>query len=544
MEYNFLVTDEMCHSWQDNFIWRKLKGDFLMNTLKRILTLLLALVMLTAVLCGCKDGKSGTPEQETGLSAKEPTRGGELTVGIAQDLDDSLDPHKMTAAGTREILFNVFEGLVKPDEDGNLIPAVASDYAISETGDTFTFTLREGVKFHDGSDVTVGDIVYSILRVAGSETGTPLISAFSAVESVTAPDDHTVVIKTREPYLEFLSFLTCAVIPEGSDPADGLIGTGPFRYVSRKAQENIVLERFDGYWGEAPYLDKVTFKIIENANMLVTSLKSGAVDLCAHLTATQAGELGSGFAIEEGSMNLVQAMYLNNAYGPLQDVRVRQALCYAVDRQAVLDLVSDGKGSILGSSMYPAFGKYYEDLSGYYTKDIDKAKSLLKDAGYANGFELTITVPGNYQQHVDTAQVIAEQLKSIGVLCSIQTVEWSAWLENVYQKRDYQATVVGFDTSSAMTAQSLLARFQSESGKNVCNFASAKYDEIYAAAIAATDEATQIGYYKDCQKLLCEDAAAVYIQDLCDLVGMRENIGGYTFYPIYVMDLSTVYFTK
>jgi len=515
-----------------------------MNTLKRILTLLLALILLTVVLCGCKDDKTGSEEPEESISAKEPVPGGEITVGIAQDLDDSLDPHKMTAAGTREILFNVFEGLVKPDENGNLIPAVASEYSISETGDTFTFTLREGVKFHDGSTVTVGDIVYSISRVAGLDTGTPLIAAFSAVESVEATDEQTVVIKTETPYLEFLSYLTAAIIPEGSDPAEGLIGTGPFKYVSRKAQENIVIERFADYWGTAAYLDKVTFKIIENANMLVMSLRSGAIDLCAHLTPLQTAELDESYTVVEDSMKLVQAMYLNNAYGPLQDVRVRQALCYAVDKQAVLDLVSDGKGRLLGSSMYPAFGKYYEDLSNYYGKDLEKAKALLKEAGYEEGFDLVITAPSNYQIHVDTAQVIAEQLKHIGVRCSIDTVEWSAWLENVYQKREYQATVVGFDTSAAMTAQSLLARFQSESSKNVCNFSSYAYDGAYAKAVASVDETSQIADYKECQRVLAEEAAAVYIQDPCELVAMRGDLGGYTFYPIYVMDLSKVSYLK
>ena len=230
-----------------------------MNTIKRIATLLLVFVMLTAALCGCKGGKSGKDEPEETEAPASVVFGGELTVGIAQDLDDSLDPHKMTAAGTREILFNVFEGLVKPDENGNLTPAIAESYTIGDSGDTFTFTLRDGVKFHNGKTVTVDDVVYSINRVAGKDSDKPLIAQFSAVKSVEAPDDHTVVVKTKEPYLEFLSYLTCAIIPEGSDPADGLIGTGPFKFVSRKAQENIVLERFDDYWGSKAQIEKVTF---------------------------------------------------------------------------------------------------------------------------------------------------------------------------------------------------------------------------------------------------------------------------------------------
>ncbi len=513
-----------------------------MYKLKKLISLLLVLVMLTVVLCGCGDGKpASTPGTNEGDSANAEQSGAdELTVGIAQDLDDSLDPHYTTAAGTREVFFNVFEGLVKPDTDGNLIPAVASDFTIAGNADTFTFTLREGVKFHDGSVVTVGDIVYSISRIAGLETGEPLVAAFAAVESVEATDDKTVVIKTAEPFVEFVSFLTAAIIPEGSDPAEGLIGTGPFKFISRTPQESIVLERFDDYWGDKAKVEKVTLKIIENADTLVMSLRSGAIDLCAHLTAAQAGELGSDFTILEGGMNLVQALYLNNAYEPLSDVRVRQALCYAVDRQSILDFVSDGKGSILGSSMYPSFGKYYEDLTGMYPYDPAKAMELLAEAGYADGFDLKITAPGNYTVHVDTAQIIAEQLKAVGINATIDVVEWETWLAEVYAGRNYQATVVGFDTSAAMTAQSLLARFVSTSSKNVCNFASVEYDRVYAEALAATDDAAQVALYKQAQTILAEEAANVYTQEPCDFVAMAKGVEGFRFYPIYVLDLAGI----
>lgn len=522
-----------------------------MKKFRKIISLLLAVLMLAAVLCACGDGKDapaqpGTePGAESGSAAKEPVYGGEITVGIAQDLDDSLDPHTMAAAGTREVLFNVFEGLVKPDTDGNLIPAVASDYVIGDNADTFTFTLREGVKFHDGSEVTVGDVVYSISRVAGFDTGVPLVSTFSAVESVEAIDEKTVVVKTYEPYIEFLAFLNCAIIPEGCDPAvDGLIGTGPFKFVSRKAQENLILEKFEDYWGEEPYLDKVTFKIIENGDTLVMSLKSGAVDVCAHLTSTQVSGLEADFNILEGSMNLVQALFLNNSYEPLQDIRVRQALNYAVDRQMILDFVSEGKGFIVGSNMYPAFAKYYEDLSDYYSYDPQKAKTLLVEAGYPNGFDFVITVPSNYPFHVDTAQVVAEQLKAVGINCTIDTVEWGTWYDEVYKGRNYHGTILGFDASGAMTAQSLLARYESTHSKNMSNYVSQRYDETYNAALTATTEEEQIALYKQAQRILTEDASNVYIQDPCDYVAVRKGLEGYVFYPIYVMDLAGVHYVK
>ncbi len=521
-----------------------------MLKLRKILSLLLAVLMLTAVLCGCGDGKDSPAQPdaapgESDSAAKEPVYGGTLTVGIAQDLDDSLDPHTMAAAGTREVLFNVFEGLVKPDTDGNLIPAVASEYVIGENADTFTFTLREGVKFHDGSEVTVGDVVYSLSRAAGFETGTPLIATFSAVESVEATDEKTVVVKTKESYLEFLAFLNCPIIPEGNIPAeDGLIGTGPFKFVSRNAQEDLVLEKNEEYWGEKAYVDKVVFKIIENGDTLVMGLKSGAIDLCAHLTSTQIAGLESDFNILEGSMNLVQALFLNNAYEPLQDIRVRQALNHAVDRQMILDFVSDGKGFVIGSNMYPAFAKYYEDLTALYPYDPQKAMSLLAEAGYADGFDFVITVPSNYPFHVDTAQVVAEQLKAVGINCTIDTVEWGTWYDEVYKGRNFHGTILGFDASDAMTAQSLLARYESDHPKNMSNYVSERYDEVYNAALAATDEAEQIALYKQAQTILAEDASNVYLQDPCDFVALRKGLEGYAFYPIYVMDLAKVHYVE
>ena len=519
-----------------------------MRHTRKTLALISAILMLSAALGGCSGGKnveaSAQPTAIEPAVSAQPISGGELTVGIAQDLDDTLDPHKMVSAGTREVLFNVYEGLVKPDTKGNLIPAIASDYKISETGDTFTFTLRDGVKFHNGNPVTVDDVCYSLKRAAGLDTGTPLISGFEAVKSVNATDNKTVVVTLLAPNIEFLSLLTAAIIPNGNDPTKEVIGTGPFKYVSRSPQENIVLEKFADYWGTPAYVDKVTYKIIDNAETLVMSLKSGAVDLVAHLTSAQVKELGEGFTIKEGTMNLVQAVYLNNAVEPFNNIKVRQALSYAIDRKTIMDYLADGRGAAVGSSMYPSFQKYFNaDLVDYYSYDPEKAKQLLADAGYPNGFEMKITVPSNYQPHVDTAQVIAEQLKAVGVTVNIELVDWGTWLSKVYQGRDYQSTVIGVD-ASMMTARAMLERFSSDSGSNFTNFSDPEYDKVFAEATACTDDAKQVELYKQLQTILTQDAANLYIQDMCDLVAMGNGLQGYEFYPIYVMDLSKVYFTK
>lgn len=516
---------------------------------RKLLEILLLLGLLCAVLCGCKDGSAvQTPEDESGSNepAAQPseTRANEITVGIAQDLDESLDPHKAVAAGTKEVMFNVFEGLMKPTPEGDLIPAVAEKYEISDDQLTYTFTIRDGIKFHNGDPVTAEDVGESLARCKNGGDGIFEVEAFSNIQHMETADSRSISITLGEPDSEFLSYLTAAVLPAGYDGQDTApVGTGPFKFVSRAAQDNIVLERFDDYWGEKAYLDKVTYKIIENADSILMSLQSGAVDLFAHLTSTQVAQLGDEFNIEEGTMNLVQAMYLNHAEKPFDDVRVRQALCYAIDRQQILDLAFDGYGSLIGSSMYPAFGKYFDDsLTNYYTYDVEKAKALLADAGYPDGFAMTITVPSNYQPHLDTAQVIVEQLKQVGITAEILPVTWESWLNDTYMGRQFQATVVGVDAST-MTARALLERFTSTAGNNFINYNNAEYDAIFQAALAAADDAAQTAAYKQAEANLTENAANVYIQDLADLVAIRKGLTGVRFYPIYVLDLSGIRYT-
>ena len=516
---------------------------------RKLLEILLLLGLLCAVLCGCKDGSAAqTPEDESGSNepAAQPAADhpNEITVGIAQDLDESLDPHKAVAAGTKEVMFNVFEGLMKPTPEGDLIPAVAEKYEISDDQLTYTFTIRDGIKFHNGDPVTAEDVGESLARCKNGGDGIFEVEAFSNIQHMETADSRSISITLGEPDSEFLSYLTTAVLPAGYDGQDTApVGTGPFKFVSRAAQDNIVLERFDDYWGEKAYLDKVTYKIIENADSILMSLQSGAVDLFAHLTSTQVAQLGDEFNIEEGTMNLVQAMYLNNAVAPFDDVRVRQALCYAIDRQQILDLAFDGYGSLIGSSMYPAFGKYFDDsLTNYYTYDVEKAKALLADAGYPDGFAMTITVPSNYQPHLDTAQVIVEQLKQVGITAEILPVTWESWLNDTYMGRQFQATVVGVDAST-MTARALLERFTSTAGNNFINYNNAEYDAIFQAALVAADDAAQTAAYKQAEANLTENAANVYIQDLADLVAIRKGLTGVRFYPIYVLDLSGIRYT-
>lgn len=515
---------------------------------KKLLSLLLTALLTMAVLGGC--GSDGTGESSGDNSSKGPTGdpvyGGSVVVGIQQDID-SLDPHKATAAGTKEILFNIFEGLVKPDKNGDLMKAIASDYTVSEDGLVYTFTLREGVKFHNGSVVTAEDVKYSLERASGLLDGTPLISSLKVLTSVDVIDEKTVQVTVGSANTELIYSFVAAIIPAGSgeDESGTPIGTGPFSFVSYTPQEGIVVKKNADYWQKGlPYLDEVNFKIVTSTDTALLELQGGSIDIYPYLTDSQANELKDSFQILSASSAVVQALYLNNADPLLSDVRVRQAICYALDKDEVNDFLAGGNATLISAAMLPTLQTYYVDLNDTYGTgaNIEKAKELMTEAGYPDGFDLEITVPSNYEYHMQTAEVVVEQLKKAGINAVINPVEWNTWLEDCYNGRNYQSTISGL--TSDTTPGYMMNRFQTDSKKNFINFASAEYDEVYNKAAAAMDPEEKAGYYKQLQQILCDEAGSAFIQVPAITIAVNPKLGGYTFYPVYVQDMSTVYYAE
>ncbi|MCI8528359.1 MAG: ABC transporter substrate-binding protein [Lachnospiraceae bacterium] len=508
---------------------------------KKLCGLLFTALLTMAVLGGCADG---TGESSGDNSSGEPK--GSIVVGIQQDID-SLDPHKATAAGTKEILFNIFEGLVKPDENGNLIGAVASDYTISQDGLVYTFTLRENVKFHNGNAVTAEDVKYSLERVSGLLDGTPLISTLSAIQSVDIVDEKTVQVTVGSANTELIYSFVASIIPAGSGESAEAnpVGTGPFSFVSYKPLEGIVLAKFADYWQEGlPQVDEVNFKIVNSADTALMELQGGTIDLYAYLTDSQAQALKNSHQVIASPSNVVQALFLNNAVAPLDDVRVRQAILYALDKEQINDFVGGGAGTLISSAMLPTLKENYVDLNDTYgtTANVEKAKELLADAGYADGFDLEIAIPSNYEFHMQTGEVVVEQLKAVGINATIQAMEWGTWLDEVYNGRKYTATISGITCD--MTPGYLLNRFQTTSKKNFINFANEAYDALYLKAQETLDLTEKAEYYKQLQKILCDEAGSAFLQVPANMTAINKDLMGYKFYPVYVQDMSTVYFQK
>ncbi len=455
---------------------------------------------------------------------------------------DNLHPWLSAASDTEAIFHNVFEGLVLFDETGLIIPGLAEDWEISDDALTYTFYLRDDVIFHNGEEMTADDVVYTFESLSGLNGEDPLSSKFTSITSIEAKDDQTVVMTLAEANSAFLQYTRIAVLPEGyEDQSAAPVGTGPFVFKEYVPGQKVVLEKNEDYYEESrmAQIDRAEIYIMTDDSAVLTAMQSGQLDI-AHVYSDNAEYLNGDFEVLSSPQNMVQLFAMNNSIEPFDDIRVRQAFEYVIDKQMIIDAVFAGYATEIYSNFSPVMEVYYNDeLSEYYQPDLEKAQELMTEAGYEDGFEITIKVPSNYPRHVDTALVIAEQLKQINVTAELELVEWAAWLEDVYTNAEYETTIIGL--TGKLDPNDILGRYVSDYGKNFFKYENEMYDDLMEQALTA-DEEEREALYKECQKILTEDAAAVWISDPHQTVAVRSDLKGYTFYPLTFIDLSRMYY--
>jgi peptide/nickel transport system substrate-binding protein len=463
---------------------------------------------------------------------------GELRFGFSTE-PATLDPlSSANTADGRSILFNVFEGLVKPNPDGSLECAAAEAYAVERDGLAYNFTLRKGLLFHDGTAVTAEDVVFTLETAKANQ-----FEGFANVDAVEIVGGGNVRITLKERDPEFLTNLTVGIVPKHNGSREkNAVGTGPFMIESYTTQQSLVLVKNPSYYKSGyPRLNRVTIVFVADSSALLTALLGGNIDGAA-ITGSLLEQLPENdFDVVPGYSNSVQLLALNNSVKPLDDVRVRRALNYAVDVREIIDTAFYGRGEASGSPLIPGLSRAYEmSLKDPYPVDIARAKSLLAEAGYPDGFSLEITVPSAYVMHVDTAQVLVNQLAKAGVAAVIKQVDWAAWLSNVYRDRNFQATIISLDSVS-ISPRSFLSRYRSDAGSNFINFKSADFDSLYDKSLTEQDDAKRTAIYKNAQKLISDNAASVYIQDILGFkVFPKGRFSGVLNYPLYVTDFSTI----
>ncbi|NMA61905.1 MAG: hypothetical protein GX956_08485 [Firmicutes bacterium] len=464
-------------------------------------------------------------------------------INIAVPADpDSFDPVKTVAAATGEIAFNIYEGLVKATPTGQVAGALANTWTVDETKTVYTFYLREAF-FHDGSKVTVDDVVYSLNRARNPEIAVRAgeLAMIQGIEGL----DGAVQIKLSQPHGAFLYTLAevfAVIYPaHAQDLAHHPIGTGPYSLEEWKPNQHLRLKRFEQHWsGQKPYFQEAKFLIIPDENSMVLNLKAGRVDLIPRLETSVLHQVEGNPRIQVLSfpMNTVQVLAINNARAPFDDWRVRKALALGVNQEEVIFGAAWGHGVEIYSALSPAMADFYNDqLASINTYDPNRAKALLREANQER-LQLKLTLPSNYPLHVQTGELIAEQWKALGIQVDLEIVEWGTWLERVYTQRDYEVSIIGL--AGRLDPHGILVRYTTENSRNFFNFSHTRYDTLIQRGLETVGEERRETYLQ-AQEILAQQLPGIFVMDPPQLVAMAKGIQGWRHYPIYVVDVASLF---
>jgi peptide/nickel transport system substrate-binding protein len=477
--------------------------------------------------------------------AQKPIYGGSIT--IAQGVEPpGLDPTTATSAAIPRVVYsNVLEGLVKIDRNGKIAPALVRDFKISKDGKEYTFILKKGVKFHDGKPFDAEDVKFTFERLMDPKTATAHPEYYKDIDSVQVVDSHTVKIKMKNVNSMFLFNLarpdSIIVNKQAVDRLKSApIGTGPFKFVEWVRGDHITLAKFDDYHRKGiPYLDKVTFKFIGDPSAQIASLKAGDIDVIAYDVSPENAlllEKDPKFKVLNGYTTTKVILSTNNSRKPFNDVRIRRAMAHAIDRTALIKGAMSGYGVPIGSHMDPG-NPYYIDLTPYYPYNPEKAKQLLKEAGYADGFEAVIKLPERYVYARRSGEIIADMFSQVGIRLKIELTEWGQWIDRVFKNADYDLTVIGHAEPFDINIYA--------NPKYYFRYDSPKFQETLKKAEMEADPKIRKELYIACQKIITEDAVNGFLYVLPSLPTMKKEImNWWKDYPMTAVDVTEVWIQK
>ena len=372
----------------------------------------------------------------------------EITVAMQLE-PPHLDPTSAAAQAIDSVLYsNVFEGLTRFMGDGSVVPGLAKSWDISEDGLVYTFHLQDGVTFHDGTTMDAEDVKFSLDRARAEDSQNAQKALFASIDTVEVVDPLTVAITLKEPNGLFLFNMAWGdaviVAPESIDDIKtNPVGTGAFKFVNWTQGDSLQLERNPDYWGEAPVLEQATFRFIADPTAAFAAVMAEDVDVFAGFPAPEnlpQFEADPRFQVLVGSTEGETILAINNKQPPFDNVKVRQAVAHAIDRQAIIDGAMFDYGTPIGTHFAP-HNPAYTDLTGQSGFDPEKSKALLSEAGFADGFETTLHLPPpSYARR--GGEIIAAQLAEVGITAEIINVEWAQWLESVFNGKNFGLTIV------------------------------------------------------------------------------------------------------
>jgi peptide/nickel transport system substrate-binding protein len=503
-------------------------------------TTLLAACGTAAPPAGTQAASTTGPGVTTGGATQQPAaatpkRGGELKAAMQVDAT-SLDPHMSSSYSSGLVIEQVYSGLIQYDENMNIQPDLAESWTVSPDGLTYDFKLRQGVTFHNGRTMTPDDVVYSLNRVKDPNGGSPRSYLLEDVKSIDAPDPSSVRITMNKPFAALLSHLdtSLAIIPkevvqQNGDLSKVMVGTGPFKFVEFVPNTHAKLARNENYHEQGlPYLDALTWLPIPDDSTRTANIQTSTVDFADQIAQKDITSLQSqsGVQLAHGASTLHDYLMLNTTRKPFSDVRVRQAIAYTIDRKLMTDTILFGFGTPMDGGIIPSWHWAYADLHMYAKPDIAKAKQLMSDAGYPNGFQVTVGAGSNYQAQVQEAEMLKDQLKQIGIDVTPNPTEWGTYIDTVVTKKDFDAAIIGW-IGAVDPDDWTYSRFHTGEKWNTTGYSNSQVDQSLEQGRAITDQAKRKPLYNQADQTIVTEAPFVFFFLYDQYEALRNYVRGY-----------------
>ncbi|MBC7090626.1 MAG: ABC transporter substrate-binding protein [Nitrososphaeria archaeon] len=488
-----------------------------------------------------------------------PTTQKVLRIAIGIDAD-TLDPHAQTTTLISNIMSFITEPLFYYNEKGELIHYLAESYTVSSDGLKVTVVLKKGIKFQDGYPLNATAVKVTFDRLLNPKVKVPSRYLLDALNSTDIIDEYTVRFNLKYPYAPFVRTLTTWYVISplayqklgeenlGKTPVD--IGTGPFKFKEWVKGDRIVLSKFDGYWGGAVKFDEVVFKIVPEAQTREAMLLSGEVDIVYQPPPADLPKLNNtpGVVLAINPSTRVMTVNINTQRGPLKDVRVRQALNYAVDKEALIKNVLFNLATLADSPVYPAFFGYSPQK--VYEYNPEKAKQLLAEAGYPNGFKLTLMVPtGRYIFDRQVGEALQAYLSKVGITVELYTPDWPTFVQSLigqnYTSTPWDLCYVGYGMTTPDADAVLYSVFHSSQwapGKfNTMFYKNERVDKLLDDARREVDEKKRLQMYAEAQAIIWEECPWIFLYFQNFVLAHSDKVHGLVVYPYETFDLRWVY---
>ena len=506
--------------------------------LRNGLALCLAVLMLATVLAGCGGSPASSSSAPASTSAGSAAAGNDsttLTLAMNADLL-TTDPQALNNGTTTSVLYNVYSNLVKQDDNGELVMDLAESYELLEDQVTWEFKIREDALFHDGTPVTAEDVAYSLTRVMTDESSSDYMN-FSPLKEAVAVDEYTVHVVSKEPYPIMLNLLAkggAAVVPKAYIEENGEdaflaapIGSGPYKLTEYVKDDHVTLVPFEDYYGEKNEdWEEVIFRVIPESSTRVGELIAGTVDAVNMVIPTEWERVNGNedTSVVNGPSTRVYQLALKTDKGPTADLRVRQAIDLAIDDKTIVDTILKGAGTPMLTRIPSGVNGCNEDLVGKYNYDPEKAKELLAEAGYPDGFSMKLEAPtGKYLMDAEISQAIVAMLSQVGITVDLQLLESSAYSNVVgaHSAEDGFMTCFGlgfFDASYGMIG------YFGENTSGESNWNNQEYIDMYYEAEFNMNEEERTQMFQEMQQMVADEVPYAIICQIDNSYGVNDSI--------------------